>query len=76
MGSHAFLQGVFPTQASNSRLLCPVLTEFLPLGPPGKAQHWTSNPRNDGCAKEVAGRAVGLGHLQSLLLGLSGCRSI
>ena len=38
VGSHALLQGIFPTQGSNPRVLCLLhwLADSLPLAPPGK----------------------------------------
>ena len=38
VGCHALLQGIFPTQGSNPRLLCLLHWQvgFLPLVPPGK----------------------------------------
>ena len=40
MGCHALLQGIFPTQGSNPRLLCLLhwQVDYLPLAPPGKPQ--------------------------------------
>ena len=38
VGCHALLQGIFPTQGSNSHLLCllPLQVGSVPLEPPGK----------------------------------------
>ena len=40
MGFHALLQGIFPTQGSNPRLLCLLHWQggSLPLAPPGKSK--------------------------------------
>ena len=41
MGGHFLLQGIFPTQGSNLRLLCllHLQADSLPLAPPGKPLH-------------------------------------
>ena len=41
VGCHALPQGIFPTQASNLRLLCLLRWQAgsLPLGPRGKPKH-------------------------------------
>ena len=44
--SHALLQGIFLTQGSNPRLLCPLnrQVDSLPLAPPGIPWHRFSGP--------------------------------
>ena len=43
---HALLQGIFPTQGSNPRLICLLALQAssLPLAPPGKPQVWVTYP--------------------------------
>ena len=51
VGCHALLQGIFPTQESNPRLLCLLQwqADFLPLVPPGKPEFRIL--RHKGCAQ-------------------------
>ena len=48
-GSHALLQGIFPTQGSNPHLLCLLCWQVgsLPLAPPGKASWTDTHPENN-----------------------------
>ena len=48
-GSHALLQGIFPTQGSNPHLLCLLCWQVgsLPLAPPGKASWTNTQPENN-----------------------------
>ena len=49
LGCHALLQGIFPTQGSNPRLLCLLHWQVVssPLAPPGKPQALQSPPNSE-----------------------------
>ena len=50
MGCHALLQGIFPTQGSNPRLLCLLHWQVgsVPIVPPGKPRAFLSELKNPG----------------------------
>ena len=73
VGCHFFLQGIFPTQGSNPRLLSLLYWESgsLPLAPPGKPQNRNGCPSNI-----VTGKLYREGGRQEGSLDLDGSQSL